>query len=78
MASPKGSKGSEASVSGLRHVKHVFLDLDGTLTDPREGIVRCIQHALSAAKNATRRYLASSSSALRFRTPSAHPIGRLR
>jgi len=48
MASPKGSKGSEASVSGLRHVKHVFLDLDGTLTDPREGIVRCIQHALTS------------------------------
>jgi phosphoglycolate phosphatase len=25
---------------------HVFFDLDGTLTDSREGIVRCIQHAL--------------------------------
>ena len=24
----------------------VFFDLDGTLTDPREGITRCIQHAL--------------------------------
>ncbi len=26
---------------------HVLFDLDGTLTDPREGFVRCIQHALS-------------------------------
>lgn len=25
----------------------VLLDLDGTLTDPREGITRCIQHALN-------------------------------
>ncbi len=27
-------------------MSHVFLDLDGTLTDPRLGIVRCIQYAL--------------------------------
>jgi phosphoglycolate phosphatase len=26
---------------------HVFFDLDGTLTDPREGIVRSISHALA-------------------------------
>jgi phosphoglycolate phosphatase len=26
---------------------HVFFDLDGTLTDPRDGIVRCIAHALA-------------------------------
>jgi phosphoglycolate phosphatase len=26
---------------------NVLLDLDGTLTDPREGIVRCIKHALT-------------------------------
>ena len=26
----------------------VFFDLDGTLTDPKLGITRCIQHALSA------------------------------
>jgi phosphoglycolate phosphatase len=26
---------------------NVLLDLDGTLTDPREGIVRCIEHALT-------------------------------
>ena len=26
---------------------HLFLDLDGTLTDPRDGIVRCIVHALT-------------------------------
>jgi phosphoglycolate phosphatase len=25
----------------------IYFDLDGTLTDPREGITRCIQHALS-------------------------------
>lgn len=24
----------------------IFFDLDGTLTDPREGIVKCVQHAL--------------------------------
>lgn len=27
---------------------YVFFDLDGTLTDPKEGIVACIQHALSS------------------------------
>ncbi|MEM7565440.1 MAG: HAD hydrolase-like protein [Pseudomonadota bacterium] len=27
--------------------KSVFFDLDGTLTDPQEGIVACIQHALN-------------------------------
>jgi phosphoglycolate phosphatase-like HAD superfamily hydrolase len=25
---------------------NLLFDLDGTLTDPRKGIVRCIQHAL--------------------------------
>jgi phosphoglycolate phosphatase len=29
---------------------HLFLDLDGTLTDPREGIVRSISHALTVLK----------------------------
>src|SRR2546428_618254 len=29
---------------------HLFLDLDGTVTDPREGIVRCISHALTVLK----------------------------
>jgi phosphoglycolate phosphatase len=29
-------------------MQHILLDLDGTLTDPREGIVGCIQHALTA------------------------------
>ena len=29
-------------------MKHLLLDLDGTLTDPREGIVRCFQHAMRA------------------------------
>ena len=28
---------------------HVLWDLDGTLTDPREGITRCFQHALRSA-----------------------------
>lgn len=27
---------------------HLFFDLDGTVTDPRDGIVRCIAHALTA------------------------------
>ena len=26
---------------------HVFFDLDGTLTDPKEGITPCIKYALS-------------------------------
>lgn len=26
--------------------KYIFFDLDGTLTDPKEGIVRCVQYAL--------------------------------
>jgi phosphoglycolate phosphatase len=26
---------------------NLFFDLDGTLTDPREGIVRCLQHAMA-------------------------------
>ena len=26
--------------------KHVLFDLDGTLTDPKEGIIRCFQYAL--------------------------------
>jgi len=29
---------------------HLFFDLDGTVTDPREGIVRCISHALTVLK----------------------------
>ena len=27
-------------------VKYVLFDLDGTLTDPKEGITKCVQHAL--------------------------------
>lgn len=30
----------------MRHT--IFFDLDGTLTDPREGITRCIHHSLQA------------------------------
>ena len=29
-------------------LEHIFLDLDGTLTDPKAGITRCINHALEA------------------------------
>ena len=27
-------------------IKHLFFDLDGTLTDPKEGITKCVAHAL--------------------------------
>jgi len=27
-------------------IKYVLFDLDGTLTDPKEGITKCVQHAL--------------------------------
>lgn len=27
-------------------IKYVLFDLDGTLTDPQEGIIKCVQHAL--------------------------------
>lgn len=36
---------SEVSSGGLQW-RHLFIDLDGTLTDPAPGITRCIQHAL--------------------------------
>jgi phosphoglycolate phosphatase len=29
-------------------MRHVFFDLDGTLTDSREGIIRCLRHSLAA------------------------------
>jgi phosphoglycolate phosphatase len=29
-------------------IRSVLFDLDGTLTDSRDGIVRCIAHALTA------------------------------
>ena len=28
-------------------VKYILFDLDGTLTDPEEGITKCVSHALS-------------------------------
>lgn len=31
-------------------ISHLFFDLDGTLSDPRDGIVRCIAHALTTLK----------------------------
>ena len=31
----------------MKKIRNVLFDLDGTLTDPAEGIVRCIQHSLS-------------------------------
>jgi phosphoglycolate phosphatase len=30
----------------LKNARNLLIDLDGTLTDPREGITRCIAHAL--------------------------------
>ena len=32
---------------GGMHYQHILFDLDGTLTDPREGITRSVQHALA-------------------------------
>lgn len=41
-----------AAVEGTRlcrlDVSHIFFDLDGTLSDPRDGIVRSLQYALKA------------------------------
>jgi len=34
----------------MAKVTNVLFDLDGTLTDPAEGIVRCIQHSLTTLK----------------------------
>ena len=36
----------EPVVHPLQNCSTLFFDLDGTLTDPREGITRCFQHAL--------------------------------
>ena len=33
-----------------RTPSHLFFDLDGTLTDPRDGIVRCIVHTMTVLK----------------------------
>lgn len=30
----------------MSRIDAIFLDLDGTLTDPKVGITRCVQHAL--------------------------------
>ena len=41
--------GSNAERCGVgRTFRHVFFDLDGTLIDPRVGIVACLQYALDA------------------------------
>ena len=29
-----------------KNYKFILFDLDGTLTDPGEGIIKCVQHAL--------------------------------
>ena len=34
-------------VADTKRFRNVLFDLDGTLTDPAEGIVRCIQHSLT-------------------------------
>lgn len=31
----------------LKDIRYVLFDLDGTLTDPKEGITKCVQYALS-------------------------------
>ena len=31
----------------MSEIKTILFDLDGTLTDPKEGITKCVQHALS-------------------------------
>ena len=31
----------------MKQIKLIAMDLDGTLTDPQEGICKCINHALS-------------------------------
>ena len=31
----------------MMKLKRVFFDLDGTLTDSREGITKCVQYALA-------------------------------
>ena len=31
----------------VMHYQNILFDLDGTLTDPREGITRSVQHALA-------------------------------
>jgi len=36
------------------HLVHIFFDLDGTLIDPRDGIVKSIQYALHALGEPTR------------------------
>lgn len=40
---PAGSR-----LRAIGQARHVFFDLDGTLTDSRDGILRCIKHALAA------------------------------
>jgi phosphoglycolate phosphatase len=39
-------------VTDTKQFRNVLFDLDGTLTDPAEGIVRCIQHSLSTLQMA--------------------------
>jgi phosphoglycolate phosphatase len=36
-----------AAMSAEERARAVFFDLDGTLTDPKPGITRCIQHAMT-------------------------------
>jgi phosphoglycolate phosphatase len=51
---------------------NILLDLDGTLTDPREGIVGCIKHALNGlALHCPGDAELARTSVRRCRTPSA-------
>ena len=39
--------GGDGSVGFPGSAAYILFDLDGTLTDPKEGITRCVQYALS-------------------------------
>ena len=39
--------GCDGSVGFPGSAAYILFDLDGTLTDPKEGITRCVQYALS-------------------------------
>lgn len=45
---PRSSLKSETARAHV--ISHLFFDLDGTRTNPRDGIVRCIVHALTTIK----------------------------
>ena len=38
-------------IEGLQMIKNLFFDLDGTLTDPKEGITKSVAYALESFYN---------------------------